>query len=103
MAKIQAELFANPDTLDTVFRPSKANPLVTSGAVRVDKHLFNGRKTLASKFNKKTFTGKCANCTELCGAGMLSGAKYAGRPGVEIQVEFLKKKSVAITPQFQNQ
>jgi len=103
MAKIQAELFANPDTLDTVFRPSKANPLVTNGAVRVDKHLFNGRKTLASKSNKKTFTGKCANCTELCGAGMLSGVKYAGRPGVEIQVEFLKKKSVAIASQFQNQ
>lgn len=87
LAKIQAELFTKASTLDTVFRPSKGNPLVTEGTVNVAKHFFNGKRTLASKLNKKTFTGKCSNCTELCGVGIAAGVPYAGRPGIETQMQ----------------
>lgn len=68
--KVQSELFKNEDTLDTVFRPSKNNPLITNGVINVTKGLFNGKKQLMSKFNKKTFTGKCSNCHQMCGVTM---------------------------------
>ncbi|HEX6171378.1 MAG TPA: hypothetical protein VFZ33_16940 [Chitinophagaceae bacterium] len=66
--KIQAELFKHSNTLDTVFRPSKNNPFVTSGVINVKKEVFNGKKQLASKFNRKTYMGKCSTCSEMCGA-----------------------------------
>jgi hypothetical protein len=93
LAKIQADLFAHTATLDTVFRPSKANPLVRDGVINVAKHFFNGKRTLASKLNKKTFTGKCSSCTELCGVGIAAGVTYASRPGIEAQMEFLNRRT----------
>lgn len=68
--KIQAMLFKNENTLDTVFRPSKQNMLVTDGIINVTKGLFNGHKTLISKYNRKTYTGKCATCHEMCGVNI---------------------------------
>ncbi len=93
LAKIQAELFTKASTLDTVFRPSKGNPLVREGVVNVAKHRFNGRSVTASKFNKKTFTGKCSSCTELCGVGIAAGLNYPSRPGVEAHMEFLNRRT----------
>lgn len=65
--KIQASLFQYEHTLDTVFRPSKSNPLVAHGIINVTKGNFNGNEQLMSKHNRKTFTGKCSNCHEMCG------------------------------------
>ena len=93
LAKMQAQLFTNANTLDTVFRPGKSNPLVTGGVVNVAKHLFNGKRALASKFNKKTFTGKCSSCTELCGVGIAARLNYPGRPGIESQMELLNRRT----------
>lgn len=86
--KIQAGLFKHGDTIDTVFRPSASNPLVTSGVIKVAKVFFNGHKTLASKFNERTFTGKCGACQEQCGATVNTGISYANRPGIIKQTKF---------------
>lgn len=68
--KIQAELFNNEGTLDTVFRPSKNNPFVLQGIVNAKTEIFNGKKCFASKYNRKTYMGKCSNCKEMCGVNI---------------------------------
>lgn len=70
MAKVQASLFKNESTLDTVFRPSKKNKFITDGVINVKEEIFNGKKQLASKFNRKTYMGKCGNCREMCGVNI---------------------------------
>lgn len=72
MHKTQSELFKNDNVIDTVFRPSKSNPFVINGVINVKKEVFNGKKQLASKFNRKTFMGKCSSCKEMCGANFQS-------------------------------
>ena len=67
MYKIQNELFKNENTIDTVFRPTSKNPLIIDGVINVKKMSFMKNKALVSKFNKKTFLGKCNNCLEMCG------------------------------------
>jgi hypothetical protein len=86
--QIQNELFKNEPVIDTIFRPSLKNKLVIDGIVNVSKTLFNGKKTLTSKFNKRTFAGKCKNCSELCGVGVKSNYKHTTRPGLETQNQF---------------
>lgn len=66
-AEIQRALFKNVNTLDTVFRPSKSNPLVLDGVINIKKMSFMKRKAYVSKYNKKTFLGKCESCLEMCG------------------------------------
>lgn len=70
-AELQRKLFANYNVLDTVFRPSSKNKLVTDGIINVKKMAFMKSKVLISKFNKKSFTGKCSNCIELCGLNLM--------------------------------
>ena len=70
LAKIQADLFKNESTLDTVFRPSKKNKFITDGIINVKEEVFNGKKCLASKFNRKTYMGKCSTCKEMCGVNI---------------------------------
>lgn len=53
--------------IDTVFRPSSKNKLVTNGVINVKKMAFMKSKSLVSKYNKKTFLGKCNDCLEICG------------------------------------
>jgi len=67
MSEIQRKLFKNENIIDTVFRPSKSNPFVTSGVINISKMAFMKKKALVSKYNKKTFLGKCENCLEMCG------------------------------------
>ena len=67
MAEIQRQLFKNDLTIDTVFRPSSKNKFVADGIINVKKMGFMKSKALVSKFNKKTFLGKCSNCLEMCG------------------------------------
>lgn len=72
LAKIQVELFKNESTLDTVFRPSKRNKFITDGIINVKEEIFNGKKQLASKFNRKTYMGKCGTCHEMCGVNIIN-------------------------------
>jgi hypothetical protein len=67
---IQKVLFDKYTMLDTVFRSSKNNILVTDGIIKIKQTKFLGKNTLVSKYNKKTFFGKCKNCQELCGVNM---------------------------------
>ncbi len=67
LAKIQSELFKNSPTIDTVLRVSKSNPYVLNGVIKVKKGRFLGAKMLISKYNKKTYLGKCSTCREMCG------------------------------------
>jgi hypothetical protein len=66
-SKIQENLFKNENTLDTVFRPSKNNPLVINNIIHTKQMAFMKSKTLVSKMNKKAYLGKCGTCQEMCG------------------------------------
>lgn len=70
-AEIQRKLLKNDNVIDTVFRPSKKNPFVMNGIVNVKKMKFMNSLQLLSKYNKKTFIGKCSACTEMCGVNKL--------------------------------
>jgi len=66
-SKIQYDLFKHENIIDTVFRASKQNQLVTEKIINVKKSKFLGKNALVSKFNKKTYFGKCSTCLEMCG------------------------------------
>lgn len=92
LAKIQEYLFKHEDTIDTVFRPSKKNPLVVDSVIKVDTGRFNGHMALMSKYNKKTYTGKCANCQEMCGAAMVNEKySYPDKKPVTKQLKAFRK------------
>lgn len=65
--EIQKTLLKNPSVIDTVFRPSKSNKLVVNGIINTKQMAFMKSKTLVSKYNKKTYLGKCESCLEMCG------------------------------------
>lgn len=79
MAEVQRGLFKNKSTLDTVFRPSKKNPFLLAGVIKAKEEVFNGSKQLASKFNRKTFMGKCSNCREMCGVNIKTEIQYRNK------------------------
>lgn len=87
LSEVQHWLFKNENTLDTVFRPSKNNPFVTSGIINVKEEVFNGKKCLASKFNRKTYMGKCGSCKEMCGVNI--GTNNPNRRGIVEQLRLL--------------
>jgi hypothetical protein len=70
LSEMQKELFKNVSILDTVFRPNKNNQLIIEGIINTTKGMFMNKPAILSKFNQKTFTGKCANCHEMCGVEM---------------------------------
>jgi len=89
LAIIQDVLFKNESTLDTVFRPSKKNKFITQGIINVKNEVFNGKKTLASKFNRKTYMGKCGSCKEMCGVNIKNEKYlYPDKPVITIQQSF---------------
>lgn len=67
---VQNDLFKNESIIDTVFRPTKNNSLVTDGIINTKHGVFCGSKQLMSKYNPKTYIGKCDKCLEMCGAKM---------------------------------
>jgi hypothetical protein len=67
---IQSNLFKNTNVIDTVFRASKSNPLVKENIINVKKSKFLGKNALISKYNKKTYFGRCQNCLEMCGINL---------------------------------
>ena len=91
MAKVQAELFRNDATLDTVFRPNKRNPLVVYGVVNVAKVKFMSSTVLASKLNPSTYLGKCSTCHEMCGVNVNAERSYPAKPGTVKQTRLFKK------------
>lgn len=68
--QIQDEIIANNEYIDTVFRPSKNNQLVSNGIINVKSKRFIKGKQLMSKLNKRTYLGKCDNCKEMCGVNL---------------------------------
>jgi hypothetical protein len=72
LSKIQEKLFDNDNVIDTVFRPSTSNEFVRNSIVNIEKQRFIKSKTLVSKFNRKTYLGKCAGCKEMCGINNLN-------------------------------
>jgi len=88
LSEIQSQVFKNEHTFETIFRPSKYNKFVTDGVVNISKDIFNGKKAVMSKFNKKTFAGKCFNCKEMCGINI--GDKNIKTPIVTQSILFKK-------------
>jgi hypothetical protein len=70
-SKIQKYLLSNENVIDTVFRPSRNNELVYKNIINVKKGNFMGKQTLMSKYNKKTYVGKCDGCLEMCGTKLI--------------------------------
>lgn len=68
--EIQKNIVENYKFLDTVFRSSKNNQLVTEGIIKIHKTKFLGKTSYVSKMNKKTYLGGCKNCLEMCGVTM---------------------------------
>lgn len=68
LAAIQDELLSEPNVIDTVFRVSRGNELAKQGIINVRKIKFLGKNALVSKYNRKTYFGKCSTCSEMCGA-----------------------------------
>jgi hypothetical protein len=68
---IQEELFKNYKVLDTVFRVFKSNELVKKGIINISKTKFLGKECYVSKYNRKTFFGKCSSCLEMCGVNIM--------------------------------
>jgi hypothetical protein len=91
LAKIQADLFKNNDTLDTVLRVNKRNELIKNGVINVQEAKFLGKKALISKYNKSTYFGKCATCHEMCGVRIEPKDKlYPAKKGTLKQLRLFK-------------
>lgn len=73
---LQKSLFANENNIDTIFRPSKRNALVTDGVINAKVGVFNGSKQLMSKYNRKTYSGKCSSCKEMCGVTLNNNHQF---------------------------
>lgn len=67
LSEIQSNLFKNELIIDTVFRVSKNNKLVLDGIINIKETKFLGKKCYISKYNRKTYFGKCGTCKEQCG------------------------------------
>lgn len=92
MFKIQSELFKNKDVIDTVFRPSRTNRFVLDGIVNISKGSFMGKSAIVSKYNKKTYTGKCSNCLEMCGVNIkIENQLHPDKRGIYKQTSMLLK------------
>lgn len=92
MAKVQAQLFRNDATLDTVFRPGKRNPLVTDGVINVARVKFMNSTALASKHNPSTYLGKCGTCHEMCGLNVKPEIQtHPTKRGITKQLRLFKR------------
>ena len=64
---MQSELLKIPGSIDTVFRPSKNNPIVINGLINIKKVKFLKATVLASIHDDKIYMGGCKNCPDMCG------------------------------------
>ena len=68
----------------------KNNKLVKDGIINVKKSKFLGKNALISKYNKKTYLGKCSTCKEMCGIKMDIGEKqYPDKRGTIKQLKLI--------------
>jgi hypothetical protein len=67
---IQKELFKNEKVIDTIFRPSKNNPLVKNKVINVQKIKFLKSTMLVSIYNKNTYFCGCKTCPDMCGVNL---------------------------------
>lgn len=67
MSFIQDELLEKRPNINTVFRPSINNTLVTSGIINVKKVKFMGHMQYASCFDDDAYLGYCDTCPDQCG------------------------------------
>lgn len=89
---IQQGLFKNNDILDTVFRPSKKNNLVTLGVINTSIKKFMNTNALVSKYNKSVYLGKCSTCHEMCGVNIKPENQiYPNKRGITKQLSMFKK------------
>jgi hypothetical protein len=72
LSKIQSLLFENVNTIDTILRVNKNNPLVKDGVIKAQESVFLGKKCLVSRYQKKTYFGKCSTCKEMCGIKVIN-------------------------------
>jgi hypothetical protein len=70
---VQQQLLNNEGVIDTVFRPSPKNKFLQSGVIIAKGEVFNGKKQLSSKANRKAYMGKCGSCLEMCGVELQKG------------------------------
>lgn len=76
-------------SLDTVLRVNKNNPWLKAGIIKVKRGKFLGNKTLMSKYNPKTYFGKCSACYDTCGLNTSSeGYIYPRKLGILKQLTF---------------
>jgi len=94
LAEIQDWLFGMDSVLDTVFRPSKSNPLVTDGIINISNALFLGKKSIVSRHSRKTYLGKCSSCHEMCGLRIGASQSYPEKPGTVKQLSLFEKKQL---------
>jgi hypothetical protein len=64
---LQDELLGNGNVINTVFRPSKNNPLLENNTIIVSKKKFLRSMVLASSFDKNAYMGMCDTCPDMCG------------------------------------
>lgn len=88
--EVQKSLFKNPDTIDTVLRVGKNNQLVRDGIIKIKEATFLGKKTHVSKYNRKTYFGKCENCHEMCGVRIDTNLNYPMKKGIVKQTRLFK-------------
>ena len=90
LSEIQHQLFKNEDTLDTVLRVGKRNKLVTDGVINIKQAKFLGKNATISKFNRKTYFGKCSTCIEMCGVKIENDQhKYTNKRFIPKQLKLL--------------
>lgn len=92
LAKRQVELFKHENTLDTVLRVNKRNPLVKDGIINVKTVDFLGKKALVSKYRPSTYFGKCSTCHEMCGLNINpKDQAYPNKRGTIKQLKLFRK------------
>ena len=64
---VQDYLLALGKCIETVFRPSSKNALLTSGVIKAEKVTFLKAKMLASMRDKSSYLGRCETCPDMCG------------------------------------
>lgn len=71
-SKVQDYLLAQANVIDTIFRPSKTNPLLVNGVIHAKKTQFLRAQVLASVHNANTYFGHCGECPDMCGINATS-------------------------------
>ena len=70
MAAIQERLFEKSPVINTVFRPSLKNPLVSNKVINVQKIQFLKASMIASVYKPDSYLGYCQDCPDMCGINL---------------------------------